>query len=542
MSSPATHSMTHKFDKFILRFQIANLIFCLSFLPFVQCGNLYNRLCTPSRYQIDELINRAFIVSSTIHNLSLSSRWTHEEHLRAFCARVGYENDKLPELIKISKLPSNLPRFQSGREQVDVVLTIKVPINKFFVDRKRETAYRFWLIHKWPFEPFYCPICRSFLTYSTERKTNEKNKISFIYGVMQNRYPSIVDPERFETIKREVKDKFYRQVFEFSGIDQQESIRTPTELFDTFSTQIDETASDNATNRIDILINNSTASNYTTLSTIASNHTTLSTTASNHTLSSTTPSITSSTTSSATSSTTLSTISSTTSSTTSSATTYSMNTTTTELSITTSNESYVDLEQIKETVYVNLSTFTERGRYFLVGMNMLNSDLIITSSNGTVNQSTRVLIRARREAEKPLLINQNGFYLEYSLCYNLMLNQYLPTTNCYPIYVEDQLNFKKISKPLSVADCICWDFHAYKSFIFYQTLLLFILLALFTICYTMFSKARSMKHHIRESRYEYTNTPGQIMNPEAKIVIYQIILQIHNPNDDKCRLPGKYYH
>lgn len=41
------------------------------------------------------------------------------------------------------------------------------------------------------------------------------------------------------------------------------------------------------------------------------------------------------------------------------------------------------------------------------------------------------------------------------------------------------------------------------------------------------------------SRYEYSQTSGQTINKSSKLVVYQIIVQIHNLNIDRPMLPGK---
>lgn len=50
---------------------------------------------------------------------------------------------------------------------------------------------------------------------------------------------------------------------------------------------------------------------------------------------------------------------------------------------------------------------------------------------------------------------------------------------------------------------------------------------------------QTIKQNLAYSCYNYSQTPGQILNKKTKIVVYQIILQIHNPNNKKMKLPGR---
>lgn len=336
-----------------------NCIFIfLFYTQSINANNLYKRLCTPNLEQIDELIKRAFAIkesnSSSLQNLH---SWTYEEELRNFCALNGYENDKLPEQIKISKSSSYSERkeIDDKTRPSDVVITVKVPIHKFFIDENNETSFKYWFIHKWPYEPFLCKNCRSFLSFSTANKRkNESNKLSFIYGLMQNKYSSIVNSEQFETIKRENKNEFSKQEFIFLA---NESFK-------------DLESFDNGTND-NLTVN----------------------------------------------------------------------------------------DEIKQTVYINISTFADPNKYLLVGMNMTKSDNIIFYNETNISKR-----RLKRDTDRTNLsyMNANEFYLEYSLCYGLNANHFLPFFNCLPLHVEDHLK-ESNSIPFKISDCICWNFHAFKS-------------------------------------------------------------------------------
>ena len=55
-----------------------------------------------------------------------------------------------------------------------------------------------------------------------------------------------------------------------------------------------------------------------------------------------------------------------------------------------------------------------------------------------------------------------------------------------------------------------------------------------------------MKQNLSDSRFNYTNTTGgnnagksMAQNAESRIIIYQVILQLHNPNSNESKLPGR---
>ena len=343
------------------------LIYLFISNPLINCNELYKSLCTPSFVQIKDLIKHAYAIKNP--NSSLV-KWTYEMNLQHFCELNDFESDKLPDSIKVSKFPANI------EDNVDILLTIRVPISKFYVDENEQTDHKYWLLYKWPFVPFHCPICRSFLTYSTKKSKKIPNNISFIYGIMQNRYPSIVDPEEFETIKREVKKQFFeqefainkKQVIENRSLDEEDCIVNLALADD------DETK---------IIINSTLPDD--------------------------------------------------------------------------------DTDKIKKTIYVNISTFVPTNKYFLVGMNIENLDGIFSTVNQTTSNRSR---RSKRETinTKLLMINNDEFYLEYNLCYtyNLATNLYLPTPNCYPLFVDDQLRHQNADESLAIADCVCWKSHQYK--------------------------------------------------------------------------------
>lgn len=443
------------------------VLLLISYAPLIDCNDIYKALCTPSILQIKELIKHAFTIQN--NNLTEFNRWTYDVNLQEFCKSNGFEDNKLPDLIKVSKLQK---KRSEKKDQVDVLLTIKVPISKFFVDEDDKTSHKYWLLHKWPFEPFFCPSCRPFLTYSTKKNKNLNNKMTFIYGIMKNKYPFMVNPENFETIRREVKKKFFKQEFSFltnqtvnqnltgklegnnsdnnmkldkvadhasnqSDVEKNDTIDHVTENQNSFEIRLNVTIIDHNSNKT-----TGTTKAWTTIRTSTNDvKSDFTTNAIGHL---TTNTIEHLTTSSIEHSTTKATLNNT-------------NQTTVVNNVTPDYER----DLIKKTIYVNLSTFVSPERYFLVGMNMLSLEGIFSRKNlnKTINSTSS---RTKRDTDQLLSIRADEFYLEYSLCYNSVANLYLPNANCYPLFIDDQLDHIDNNRSLAIGDCVCWDPHLYK--------------------------------------------------------------------------------
>ena len=122
------------------------------------------------------------------------------------------------------------------------------------------------------------------------------------------------------------------------------------------------------------------------------------------------------------------------------------------------NKTISGAEKVKRTIYVNLSSFAQLDRHFLVGMNMLDSNGVFLGNRTDRNNRTG---RSKREIGDRLSMRAEEFYLEYSLCYHIIANFYQPSVNCYPLFVDDRLKHAN-AEPLAIADCICWQPDAYK--------------------------------------------------------------------------------
>lgn len=403
------------------------------------CSDVYKALCTPTIFQARELIRHAFDRNVEPQNVSPEFRsWTSTIELRSFCRSNGLENDALPERIKVSKIPK---MSSTNRDQVDILLTVKVPISRFYVDKSRQAGYRYWLMYKWPFEPFFCPLCRTFLTYSAEKNSSLPNQFDFLYGMMQNRFPIIVNPETLETIRRENKKEFFTQQFNFQGSKANESNAVGRSLNGN-----NEPTEDRLNGKENILEAN-TSDVMSTLTTSPGTTLRAALSAALNSTQSTTPSTAQNTI--------LSTKLSATSSSTRSSGTNA-----------TANRTDLRVEKMKKTIYVNLSSFAPLDKYFLVGMNMLDSDEVFVSNRTGNGHNNRTEIEGRRRSKREvpsdsLSMRAGQFYLEYSLCYHVVANFYQPSVNCYPLFVDDQLRHAS-AESLAIADCICWRPHAYK--------------------------------------------------------------------------------
>ena len=75
--------------------------------------------------------------------------------------------------------------------------------------------------------------------------------------------------------------------------------------------------------------------------------------------------------------------------------------------------------------------------------------------------------------------------------------------------------------------------------IFYQVILIFLIAALWLMLCNKFGKRSVLNRNLATARYEYTQTPGQQMGGQSKMVVYQIVLQIHNPDNNATKLPGR---
>lgn len=445
------------------RWKILSIQILLLFLLLVSscsCNQVYKALCTPTIFQIRELIRHAFDRNVPPDNVSPEFRsWTTAIELREFCRSNGHTNEALPERIKVSKISKI-----SSVDQVDILLTVKVPISRFYVDEDQPDGYRYWLMYKWPFEPFFCPPCRAFLTYSAEKNSSQSGDFDFLYGMMQNRFPSIVNPETLETIRRENKKEFLSQQFNF-----QEGMRwniTLTTLTDksgtspsTSSGKLPTTSSTTPSSTSGTLPSigprikriapsdselNSTQgiskSEATQSMAMSTDHKTTDYTTSPTTVQNKTRSIAQ-----------IQNVSKGTSLG-SSENNRTPSTVAARTNATTNQKNDLSVEMVKKTIYVNLSSFAPMDKYFLVGMNMSDEE------------SNRAEIRGRRKREAPsdrLTMRAGQFYLEYSLCYHVVANFYQPSANCYPLFVDDQLRHAS-AESLAIADCVCWRPHAIK--------------------------------------------------------------------------------
>ena len=54
-----------------------------------------------------------------------------------------------------------------------------------------------------------------------------------------------------------------------------------------------------------------------------------------------------------------------------------------------------------------------------------------------------------------------------------------------------------------------------------------------------FNRRFVLRRNLAASKFDYTHTPGQQLNAQSKVVLYQVLLQIHNPDDNASKLPGR---
>ena len=79
----------------------------------------------------------------------------------------------------------------------------------------------------------------------------------------------------------------------------------------------------------------------------------------------------------------------------------------------------------------------------------------------------------------------------------------------------------------------------HQALLFYQVILFFVIAALWLMFCNKFAKRSVLRRNLATASYNYTQTPGQQMSGQSRTVLYQVVLQFHNPPDNTCRLSGR---